>query len=131
MYRRPDSITAIGTLLCIAGAIYAIAALLVGPLEENPLQDTLGIPIPTLIVHGVGGLLTLLTGIYLLMGQGWARWFYVVLFVSLFAYDAIFEFSRLHWVLLDYFLRGIGCVFIFLPESNRYFRDVGRRARRR
>jgi len=113
MNKRPRSVTAIGCLFVIAGAI-GLAYHGAEFEARRPFDYDI---VWVLLVR----LLAILGGVFLLRGSDWARWFlliWIAYHVILSAFHSMFELI-MHGLLL-----AVVAYFLFRPRVSAYFRDA-------
>ena len=122
MYRRPESVAAIGYLLVIGGCLELLHTLfnLTGsdlpsyfPGRPSALSISLG---------GISASIGLIAGLNILRGQNWARWLYAGMCVALLAFDLTYLLDNFYMLVPATVIRAIIIIFLFLPGANKYFR---------
>ena len=114
MIKRPLSVTVIGWIYILAGAV-GFAYHLTGFDTRHPFQDGF-------IWIEMIRVIALVAGVYMLRGQNWARWValaWIALHVIVSAFHAASEFAA-HAVLC-----AILAYLLFRPAAARYFRTAG------
>lgn len=114
MNRRPHSVTAIGCIFVVAGVIGLAYH---GAEFKAQLPFDYGV-VWVLLVR----LLAILGGVFLLRGNGWARWFlliWIAYHVILSAFHSAFE------LITHSLLFAVIAYFLYRPRVSAYFRDTG------
>ncbi len=131
MSRRPSSILVVGIVLLLDG-MYSLLSLLVDipGTDVMPVwmsQDQIkyhNIAVLIAIAFAVG---TLVSAIYILSGENWARWFYAGLCLGMLVYTVFFMGGALVALVPFLVVRAICVLFLFLPNANDYFTRRPRR----
>jgi hypothetical protein len=113
MNKRPHSVTVIGCLFVVAGAI-GLAYHGAEFKAQHPFDNDI---ILVLLVR----LLAILGGVFLLRGSGWARWFlliWIAYHVILSAFHTVFE------LIMHGLLFAVIAYFLYRPRVSAYFRDM-------
>ncbi len=118
LYRRPDSVTAAGLIICVFAIYYGLSSLLGLSSADNSSGSWDAI---SQLIQGFAAVGMLGAGANALRGENWARWFYVVLCGALFAYDVAFLRDELYAQVPAAVLRAISLALLFLPNANRYY----------
>ncbi|MFL6622170.1 MAG: hypothetical protein ACJ8J7_07840 [Sulfurifustaceae bacterium] len=125
MKQRPTSITVVSWILIVLGAISLVTSTIA---LNNPqaveLMGRSAIPLSIqYVIMYVGIVITLVCGIMMLKGQGWARILYVVWSIVSFGVGLLTSPVKVAVVPgLVIFL--IIAFFLFRPRANEYFRSV-------
>lgn len=113
MSKRPVAVTIIGFAYILTGAVDA-AYPLIGLKAQRPFQyDILWIELI--------GVIAILSGLYLLRGQNWARW----LAIAWIAFHVILSvFHTLPELAIHSLFCAILAYFLFRSAASRYFRSA-------
>ncbi len=127
MQERPESVTVIGWLLIIFGAMGFLTCLMSWSMRDMPMiQQSMAmyhypISFQTMMLVGlIGTALRLFCGVAFLWRLGWARYVYVVCEVPLISYTAWIT----PWpvfVIPSILLTLAAIAFLFRPKANSWF----------
>ena len=128
MYRRPDSVAAIGYLLIIGGCIGVLYTLFHLSDSNSDLPSYYPGHADSMLVvaDGIAAAVCLISGLKILNGQNWARWLFTLSCAAAFVYDITFLFDKFYALVPATVIRTIIIVFLFLPDANKYFRGGSR-----
>jgi len=118
MYRRPDSVTGAGIIVCVFAVLSGLSSLL-GLSAQDGLESTADIA--NKVVELGAGIAMLVACVHLLRGENWARWFYLALCGALFAFDVAFLRDQLYTFVPLATVRLISIALLFLPNANKYY----------
>jgi len=125
MYRRPEGVMAIGILCIIFGAISCLGMLLMinnsDLLPSWMASDQKEKYNILMVVGSCDSLVTLLCGIFMLKGENWARWVFVIEAAISTAVLAYISSDNLAPLVTTFGFRAICAVILFLPSANEYY----------
>jgi hypothetical protein len=125
MLQRPSSVLAVGVVLCGLGVLSMLMSMAEMPgTDVTPVwmsADQLKYYHVSIWIGIVGAVGTLFSGIYILSGDNWARWFYAALCLALLSYDVFFQAGDLVRLVPALVIRAVCIVVLFLPNANEYF----------
>jgi hypothetical protein len=125
MHRRPVSVSVVGWLLSIVGVLGLLGAFLSLSMTDDPriqkIAEGSPVPLPVHLYVGVAGaIITFISGLYILRGENWARWFYAIWCVAGLLFGAVATADKL-LLIPGVLAQGALIVLLFLPKANAYF----------
>jgi len=117
MYRRPLSVTFVGSILCILGVL--------GSLDAIWLISRISHPTIFAVEHfgilGGNAVITSVCGVFVLKGLNWARWLYPICFSCMAVYLEITNPGTSFHIVPTLIVQAALVLLLFLPRANEYF----------